>query len=42
MNKWYRCCREATLATFNCKGTFTQSYLWRPQVAETLTLHAHK
>ncbi len=22
--------------------TFTQSYLWRPQVVETLTLYAHK
>ncbi len=26
----------------NSKGTFTQSYSWRPLVAETLTLCAHK
>ncbi len=23
-------------------GIFTRSYLWRPQVAETLTLYVHK
>ncbi len=38
--KWLYVENKKSLAR-RSKGTFTQSYLRRPQVAETLTLYAH-
>ncbi len=41
-SKFNKTFKFSMISWFYCEGTFTQSYFWRQQIAEILTLYAHK